>query len=155
MGIENIRFYDYKKEGLDFKTYKLFLQVGKNINPFAASMMHRGLVENVKNFNVLPDDTSYESAKPLKKFLYGDKPYHYTKPNYCPKSYFGSNPNIEMVVFMDGKFHSQYNVDGYNNFDSLKLAKENNSIPFMFCRVPTATYNQETRLLKSIIDIKS
>ena len=113
--LNQFKVYDPKEDGIDFKTYQDAFCKIQLINPKLAEILHEGLVEEVLNSNV-------GGYRTLNDALYGEN------------KYFSSNPDVYSVLFMDGRFHSQYDKNNHDELNLKRLGEEANSIPFMFTR---------------------
>ena len=117
--INAIRVYDPKSDGIDGVQYNKIVKCLKSINPAAANMFEDGLSDKVFHSEVSKDLT-------LEQFLFRG-----------PLGYLTSRGQPSTVVFVDGKFHSQYDGrDAPTSEDLQKISIETNAVPFAYCIDP-------------------
>lgn len=110
INIQDIRVYDPKSDGIDFRTYKKAFYSAYRVNHELAYALHRGLIERVEDSRINEEGTT------LRQFL--DK-------------FFSRQHGFVGVLFMDGRLDSQYY--NRNRFPDIEaLSEEANAIPFMF-----------------------
>lgn len=117
MDIKDVKVYDPKQDGLDFETYRKAYDAAMAVNRRAAYAMHGGLFQKV-------EDSEVEHGRTLGAFLND------------AKGFFQNHPETVAVLFMDGRFHSQYDREGYKTLELDKLAQQSNSLPFAFSHFP-------------------
>jgi len=120
--IEDIKVYNPKEKGINYETIKAV----EKINPEAAYRLIVGLYEAVSQSRVGENLTLNDYL-----FLPG-----LSRTTNNTGGYFARNPNVSAVLFMDGKFHSQYNGAEQLRVNLEELAKGFGSIPFMFSQDP-------------------
>ena len=117
MNIQEIRVYDPKRDGLDYQTYKRAYAVAQAVNQRAADAIMDGLVHGVLM-------SQFEQGKTLQEFLHGSK------------GFFSRHHEIQAVLFIDGKFNSEYRLLSSITSNVDEIAEANNSIPFVFGIAP-------------------
>ena len=117
MDIQDVKVYDPKQDGLDFETYRKAYDAAMAVNRKAAYAMNDGLFQKVENSEV-------EHGRTLGAFLNDED------------GFFQNHSETVAVLFMDGRFHSQYDREGYKTLELDKLAQQSNAIPFAFSYFP-------------------
>lgn len=111
MDIKDLKVYDPKSDGITAEKVREISEAIDKMHPRASYFFKDGLTEKVLDSKIAGNGLT------LRKFLSGKNGYLAKKGEVC-------------VVFMDGKFHSEYNGSNFPDLD--KLEKETNSIPFAF-----------------------
>lgn len=143
LDIRAIKVYDPKDDGLDYETCQQMLMAAKEVTDEAAYLIWDGLVERVASSKINGEET-------LTDFLYVNS----EAPKDAAQSYFTRNPDIKAVVFMDGKFHSEYDQESLDKLAVEHLPKENNAVPFIFMNSLKAdVYLKERRWIDELLEI--
>lgn len=112
MDIHDIKVYNPKDDGLDYKAYLKIKAYFEKLSTKAFDIFNKGLAKKVLNSKI-------DKNTNLREFLFGEK-------GYLVKRQIS-------VIFLDGKHHSTYPSDISPSSDDLeKFAKATNSIPFAF-----------------------
>ena len=117
--IKKIKVYNPRDDGWDYETYlAIFKYVKRELGQEVLSKLRTSLEQKVLSSEV-------EEGLTLREYLKGYD------------GYFSTHPDVAHVVFVDGRFHSEYQ-NGKLDLTKKReeIAKETNSIPFIYGRSP-------------------